>query len=442
MIRVFLKDMLKYAPAQIVPGLVGFIAIPILTRLFLPDDYGNYILVIATVNIMVTMVGWLSTSIIRFYPTYEKEYKLDTFYSTVIKLLFITIGLLSGLYLLLLWALKNQLNSKLLSLLLIGTLLFIAQGTFLVLQYVLRAKRNINWFTIFAVWNSTASLGLGLLLVMLWNRGVEGLFLGSFLAIFFALPFLWHFSLNAKISTMKSVSKTLASEMAKYGLPLVAGNLAAWILSLSDRYVLKYFLGSAEVGLYSASYGIAARSITLINTLFMLAAGPIIMNIWERDGVKASQDFVAKQARYYLLACVPAVVGLSVLAKPIISLLTPTVYHEGYVIIPFVALGAFFLGLQQCFQAGLLFYKKTRFIMIFTITSGILNLLLNFIFIPKYGYMVAAFSTLLSYAFLLIQIIINLEKILFMAVSFCHFMESDKLICIHGNVCLFFFKPF
>jgi O-antigen/teichoic acid export membrane protein len=434
MIRVFLKDMLKYAPAQIVPGLVGFIAIPILTRLFPPDDYGNYILVIATVNIMVTMVGWLSTSIIRFYPAYKKEYKLDIFYSTITKLLGMTIGLISCLYLLMLWALKHQLNSKLHSLLLIGTLLFIAQGTFLVLQYILRAKRNVNWFTIFAVWNSVSSLGLGLLLVMLFKCGVEGLLLGSFLAIFLSVPFLWHFSINTARTTIKSISKNLASEMAKYGLPLVAGNLAAWILSLSDRYVLEYFLGSAQVGLYSASYGLAERSIILINTLFMLAAGPISINIWERDGIKASQDFVAKQTRYYLLICVPAVVGLSVLAKPIISLLTPEVYHEGYIIIPFVALGAFFLGLQQCFQSGLLFYKKTRFIMICVIISAFINLGLNFIFVPYYGYKAAAMITLVSYFFLLVSMIIGSRTIYTWEFPFNSLIKTTSASIVMGII--------
>jgi len=70
--------------------------------------------------------------------------------------------------------------------------------------------------------------------------------------------------------------------MAKYSFPLVLGNLAAWVLSLSDRYILEFFRGSQEVGIYSASYAISEKSIFLLVSLFMLASGPISMNYGRR----------------------------------------------------------------------------------------------------------------------------------------------------------------
>jgi O-antigen/teichoic acid export membrane protein len=62
----FIKDMVKYSPAQIVPGIVGFVSIPIITRLFSPQDYGNYSLAIAAVMVLTTLLGWVPVSIIRF----------------------------------------------------------------------------------------------------------------------------------------------------------------------------------------------------------------------------------------------------------------------------------------------------------------------------------------------------------------------------------------
>ncbi|GAG20573.1 unnamed protein product, partial [marine sediment metagenome] len=219
-------------------------------------------------------------------------------------------------------------------------------------------------------------------------------------------PFLWRISLGKAPLNAKSISTPLLSEMARYGFPLVIGNLAAWILSLSDRYVLEFFRGSQEVGIYSASYSISEPSIMLLATLFALTSGSIVYNIWEKEGEKKSQEFVSKLTKYYLLVCIPAVVGLSALAKPLINTLTGQEYHGGYKIIPLVALGAFFLGLQQRFYAGVNFYKKTHFIMFSIVASGFLNLGLNFLLIPKYGYIAAAFTTLISYAFLLFLVII------------------------------------
>lgn len=130
------------------------------------------------------------------------------------------------------------------------------------------------------------------------------------------------------------------------------------------------------------------------------------MNIWEKEGKKKSQEFVSRLTRYYLIVCLPATVGLSVLAKPLIGILTSQEYYEGYRIIPLVALGAFFLGLQCSFHAGPLFYKKTYLIMFSIIASGLLNLGLNFLLIPQYGYMAAAITTFISYVFLLILMIV------------------------------------
>jgi len=214
------------------------------------------------------------------------------------------------------------------------------------------------------------------------------------------LPFLWKKATESVSIRHTKIDPFLVKEMAKYSFPLVVGHLAAWILHLSDRYIIEIFQGSRVVGIYSASYNMANRSIMLIVTLVMLASRPILMHIWEKEGEARSKEFLSKVTRYYLIGCIPAVVGLSVFAKPIILLLTGQQYHEGYKVIPLVALGALFVGLQHRFQNGFLLHKKTGFITFAIATAGLINLGLNFLFVPKYGYMAAAATTLIAYAVL------------------------------------------
>ena len=66
MSKSFLNDIYKYLPSQIIPAVVGFISIPVITRLFPPRDYGNYVLIMATTGVLLTLTGWLSILIIRF----------------------------------------------------------------------------------------------------------------------------------------------------------------------------------------------------------------------------------------------------------------------------------------------------------------------------------------------------------------------------------------
>jgi len=243
---------------------------------------------------------------------------------------------------------------------------------------------------------------------VIFHYGVEGLLWGSILSTVIALPLLWKIAIERSPARTKGISIPLTSEMAKYGFPLVVVNLATWILNLSDRYILEFFRGSYEIGIYSASYGIAEKSIFLIVSLFQLPVVPIAMHIWEDKGEKPSQEFTSRSTRYYLIFCLPAVVGLSMLAKPVVGILTASDYHVGYRIIPLVALSAFFLGLTQRFGIGLCYYNKTYLISFATVTSGLLNIGLNLLFVPKYGYTAAAVTTFVSYAFFLIlQIIIS-----------------------------------
>lgn len=401
MIKSLLKDMLKYLPAKIVPGVVGFISIPIITRLFSPGEYGNYSLVLATVAILSILVGWLSMSIIRFYPAFEREAKLDYFYGNIIKLFFISIFIISVIFCGVLLAMKQWFLDQVYNLMYIGLILFIFTSLFDTLQHFLRSKRQVSWYSTFVIWKSVASIGLGLLLIIVFNFSIEGLLWGGSLSLILITPILWRKSIGKVSLANSKISTPLIKEIAKYSFPLVIGNLAAWVLSLSDRYILKFFCGSQEVGIYSASYNISEHSIMLLTSIFMLAAGPISVNIWEKEGEEKSKIFLSKLTRYFLIVCIPAVVGLSTLSKPIMGILTGREYFEGYKIIPLITTGVFFLGLQQRFQAGFVFYKRTGFITFSIMASGLLNVILNFLLVPKYGYMAAAITTLISYVFLL-----------------------------------------
>lgn len=434
MIKDFVGDAIKYLPAMIVPGIVGFISIPIVTRLFSPVDYGNYNLVMATIMILTAMLGWLPMGISRFYPAYERDKKLDIFYGNIIKLSMVSLVFVVFVFNSFLFSIKSFLNSDMYLLMSVGIGVFVLNSIFEIFKYLLRAKREVHWFSCLMIWKSIAGIGFGLALILLFQMGVEGLFWGTILCICAALPFLWKLVFKDVLSLQFKLDVSLVKEIAKYGLPLVLGSIAVWILSLSDRYILEFYRGSQEVGIYSASYNIADRTIMLLINLFMLASSPILIRTWEKEGERKSKEFVTKITRYYLIICIPAIVGLSVLSKPIMGILTGSYYFEGYRIIPFVAAGIFLVGLQQRFQAGILLYKRTRFITLSVFIASVMNLALNFLFVPRYGYMAAAFTTLVSYIILLICIIVVSRRFFIWQFPFKSLIKVSCISAIMGIV--------
>ena len=403
MSKGFLSDVLKYLPAQVTPGLVGLVSIPIVTHIFPPSEYGDYNLVMATVTVLSTLYGWLPTSVIRYYPAYARQGQLHVFNATVMSLGALALALLAVLYYVPLLTLKPWMSERLWLLLIVGGLLFIVTCAFNLFQYMLRSKLLVGRYSAFTVWQSVSGFGLSIASIFLLGFGIESLLLGATLSIALLLPLMWRQSVDRDTHIgLGGIDRQAAKAMFAYGLPLSVGNLASWVLALSDRYILGWIRDSSEVGIYSLSHNIADRSLMLLTTLFLMASGPISMHIWENAGEHDSELFVAHVTRFYLLLCVPATVGLSVLSRLLVNVLAGTDYGAGYRIMPWVLFGVLLLGLQQRYQSGLLFHRKTSLITLATVIAGVLNVILNVLFVPKYGYFAAGVTTPISYAVLLV----------------------------------------
>ena len=405
MIKQLAKDSAKYLPSKLVPPLTGIIAIPILTRLFPPQIYGNYILVVAAVSFLSTIaVEWLSSSTIRFFPIYKLNNNLNQFYHVLLKLIIFSVGIITIFMVVILALLKNHISTNLIFLLRIGMLLFIVDSFWSVFLNLLRIKQKVGWYSIYSVWKSVAGLTIGIVIVQVFNMGIEGLLFGEIIVTIIIIPLLWKTSLGVQPFKNKgNIFSSMGKEIAKYGIPAMWINVLTWAQSLSDRYLLEIFRGSYEVGIYSASYSLAEKSIFFIVSLFHLAGTPIAFTLWENHGIEKTRDFMNKIARYYLLISVPAAVGISILAKSAIQILVESQYYAGYVIVPLVTFGAFLVGVAHRFAIIFSYYKRTDVLMLCYLGSVILNVALNILFIPKYGYIAAAATTFASYAFLLLS---------------------------------------
>jgi O-antigen/teichoic acid export membrane protein len=408
--RDFIKDFGKYSPSVILGAILGIIIVPFLTRFFPPEVYGNYVLVLTTVNFLSIINGWSSHAIYRYYPIYDSGNKFKEFSSVVIKLVFISTGVLSIFFLITIFVFSSRISKELYSLMKVGVLVFIILVPFTTLEGFLRAKREVLWYNFFSLWRVFIAYGFGVLMITVFNYGVESLLWGFVFSMILVLPILWRKSVGGFYLENSRNFIFLTSKIMKYGIPLTVGGISAWILSFSDRYILKIFWTSKEVGIYSASYLIAEKSILLIASLFSLADRPIAMRIWENKGEIKSKEFINRITRYYLIIAIPIVFWLSFLAKPLVEIMVSREYYQGFYIFPFVLSGLFLVGFANRFQLGLLFYKKTIFISISTIVSSVINIGLNLLVIPKYGYIGASITTFISYVIYFILNVIFVRK--------------------------------
>lgn len=397
------KDTLRYVPAKVVPGIMNFAALLIYTRIFTTEDYGNFYLTMAAVAVMSTLGSrWLVESVLRFYAQFQLKNDLDRFFSTIFYSLVLSTTLITAVGAGGLLIFRGEISHQLLPFFGVGLLVYLTTSVYTILLYTLRASLKAKSFSFYEILFSAGKLGLALLIVFLFRTGAIGLLIAVLLTQIPLVIFLFRKFSVVRRFQLKLVSKEHIKEFFRFGSPLIISSLSVWLLVLSDRYMLNYFRGSAEVGIYSVSYSLVDRSVALLYTILMLAAHPIIIFTWEEKGKKVAQKLIKDLSRYFFMICIPAFLGISILSKEIFSVLVGRDFVESFKLVPFFAFCSFCGGLFQYVGKGFEIYKKTLLLAFIIFLSGASNVLLNILLIPKYGVMGAGIAKSISYAGLII----------------------------------------
>jgi O-antigen/teichoic acid export membrane protein len=394
----FVKDLTKYLPSQLLPALTSFISTPILTRLFLPAEYGNYALALGMSDLAYALSSsGFGSGVLRFYPAYKAKSALSTFFVTISVSAGAAITSLSVVGLFILLCLRRYLPVDLYPLLLISIPVFCLQAIFEMASNIVRAQERSGLYTLFQLLARYGSLGLGILLVVVFGLQVKGLLWGNLLALTLAIPFLLRFATKGVIIRSQHLQYADVRQMWNYAWPLALGNVAMWGLRLSDRYILGAFRSGSEVGVYSVAYNLSGKSVDILVALFLLGLGPMVMNVWETQGRMATENALAMITRLYLILCLPAAAGITMLALPFVSLLASDAYRDGHRIVGYVAFSSFVWGLTQIANRALLIRKVTWLLAIHQIIAAVVNVSLNLLLVPAFGFVAAGITTLVGY---------------------------------------------
>lgn len=404
MFKRFVRDMLTYLPAKLLPAFTGFITAPILTRLLLPAEYGNWTLATGIADLLFALsVSGFGAGAMRFFPAYKNRRELSVYFSVLAGSLGAIVALVSSASVVALLLLRPLLPAELYPLLYISIAMFVAQAFFTVFMEVARVQERSGVYTVLQLLTTYGGLGIGLILIVLFGWGVSGLMWGAFVAVALSVPYLLWKTMKGTNASARDFRRGDATTFWHYAWPLAIGNIAMWALRLSDRYIIGLFRPAAEVGLYSVSYNISGKSIDILVALFLLTTGPMIMNTWENEGREATEKSLEVVTRMFIVFCLPAAAGLAILAQPFVGLLTADEYHEGYRVVGPVAFSTFAWGLSQLASRGILLRKQTHRVAINQMTAGAVNIGLNFLLIPTLGFVAAGFTTLAGYTLLLVM---------------------------------------
>lgn len=208
-------------------------------------------------------------------------------------------------------------------------------------------------------------------------------------------------------------------------LPLIGNSIASQVLDVSDRTMISSMVGNDAVGIYSTLYTVSSLSLivwTAINSSF-------IPYLYENMGDPQKTDKL-RTLSSGILALFSVIAFLATMLAPeIVRILTTEQYYEAIYIMPPIAAGVFFTAVSNMYSNVLIYFRKTQFIMISSALAAVLNVILNYIGIRQFGYIAAAYTTMIAYIVLGVSQMVVATKVYYNTTQGTRkFVYNTKLI--------------
>lgn len=390
---MILRHTLSYTVVRFFPAMASMVALMVFTRLMSPGQFGEYSL---TVNVTLTAVAILGNFLViglgRFEPATDTLVEKVQLHSTVLAsaiLLSIAVAALTTILAVLDLLPKLSVNYYYFAALFLVSLLLMLS------QKLINANLRPNAY----------GVSLALKNILLLVGGAAGLMAGygvhgvlASLAIASLLASLPALSLWGKTS-WKSFDFGVFWQLWSYGAPLTLLYLFVMIISFSDRIFIDVMLGSEEVGLYSAGYDLTQYTIAIVASVLHLAAFPIILKAYEREGEEQARALLATSVRLLLLVMLPVTLGFIATKQEISEIFLGEAFAATSMsLIPILALAVLLSAIKSYyFDYAFQLTRTTWLQSIPPMLAAICNGVLNYLLIRSMGVSGAAYATLISY---------------------------------------------
>lgn len=405
-IKKIIKHSFIYGLGNALSPILSLLIAPIFTRYLTPGDYGILTLLTISGNLLLGIIDFgFSNASMRYYYDYEDKKDQDKALFTgyisifissfvIIGLLFITNALLTPKFS------SNGIYPIYISIYLGITFL---QSINKIPFNLYRIMEKSMTYSIINIITVLLQITISFILVVIYRLNVLGLLISSIAtqAIIIAIN---HYHFFKYIEAKRAIFK-LIKPYFKYGAPLSLLLISNWIIDFSDRAVLEKFTNISEVGIYNMGYTFA-MGITLVTGGF-ISVWPIVCMSMRK--AKAAPEMYSRLITYYSFTMTIPTLLICFFGKEFFLLLHPD-FIKGSTVTPVIAFAYAIRGIYLILLTGFMITKKTKYQIITEIPPMIINVLLMIWWIPKYGIMGAAWSTLIAFALMpIITYIINLK---------------------------------
>lgn len=368
---------------------ISIITTPIFSRLLSTSEYGDFGVYQTWYNIIIIFASLNLASGVYMRGLVKYEEDQERFSGSLQCLYVVTTAICFGVYLLFQpkWNVFFGLSSEFVYVMFIDILMATAFHFWSTKQ---RVEFKYRALVIMTMLNAVARPAAGIVAIYLFPAyKLEARIYSMVLVdVCTFMPFFISFyTKGIHVFTTKYWKYALA-----FNLPLVPHYLSQIVLNQSDRIMIKHMQGSDMAGIYSLAYSVASV-MTILNTSIINTLTPWMYKKMKREQYRE----IGTNSTLILVMIAFANFALVSFAPEVVAIMAPKEYYDAIWIIPPVAAGTYCIFMYSIFSRFEFYYERTKFMMFASVFGACMNLLLNFIFIPIYGYYAAGYTTLACY---------------------------------------------
>jgi len=380
---------------NILIAISGIILIPIITKNLPTADSGLWAIVNTTIALVPNIANLgLPYTMVRFLSSEKDKSKIKKSFYSMLAVVFVTSIVIFLIFIIFQNPIADKLFEGNINLLYIVAIISFFACINLMLISFFRTFHQIKRYSIFLILQTYIGVIISAYFT-LTGQTIETVVLGllvGYLVVFLMMGLMIVSYLGLPMAKFKNLKEEL-----EFAIPTIPNNISSWAVDASDKYVITIFLGSAAVGYYFPSYALGSIILMFLSP-FALLLPAILPKYFDEGNLNQVKIFLKYSMKYFLLFAIPAALGSSILSKPILLIMTTQeIATNGYLVTPFVCLGAIFMGIYGIINNILILEKKTKILGKIWIFVGVANLVFTMIAVPFIGIIGAALVTLICY---------------------------------------------
>ena len=404
-IKKLFGEIAIYGLSSIIGRLLNYLLVPLYTYVFInPADYGVVSELYAWVAFLIVILTFgMETAFFKFI---QNEGDQKNVFSTA----FSALLSLNSVFFLIILLFYQDIASLLLYeghgeyILMLGAIVSIDAISALPLAK-LRAEEKAKRFSIIQLSSIAVNIILNVIFLLFWfdynnpEQGVFYIFLANLIASLVKPIFLLK-----SFTLIRGIDRSLLKRMLVFSFPLAIAGFAGIINETLDRILLKQMLynpenpssldyAEAQVGIYSASYKLAML-IAILLQAYRYAAEPFFFSQMKNQ----NRNKIYSQIMNVFIAFVCGIFLLVTLNIDIFKyFIQNETYWVGLQVVPILLMANIFLGIYYNQSIRFKLSGKTKFGAYIALFGASLTVLINILYIPKFGYMACAWATLIVY---------------------------------------------